>query len=79
MGKKENRNCLKKQEAILHAEEEKVEEYPLTVFLTKQGYMKKIPKRLRAYSEQKLKDGDEILQQMDLNNKDIVLLLSDKM
>ncbi len=78
-GQERKTGIVQKQEVILHAEEEKVEEYPLTVFLTKQGYMKKIPETsLRAYSEQKLKDGDEILQQMDLNNKDIVLLLSDK-
>ncbi len=54
-------------------EEEKIEEeipdYPVTLFLTKEGYFKKITlQSLRMNSEQKLKNDDEILQVIDSTN-----------
>ena len=43
-------------------EEEPVADYQVTVFLSKEGYFKKItPLSLRMSGEQKLKEGDEIL------------------
>ena len=45
-----------------YREEEQVEDYPVTVFLSREGYFKKItPQSLRMSGEQKLKDGDEVL------------------
>jgi DNA gyrase subunit A len=42
-------------------EEEQIQDYPCTVFYTREGYFKKItPQSLRMSGEQKLKDGDEI-------------------
>lgn len=69
----------KKEEVIVHVEDTKIESYPVTVFLTEHGYLKKIPDTsLRAYSEQKLKDDDRMFMSLEANNDDTLLLLSDK-
>ena len=45
--------------------EEEVPDYPVHLFFTKEGYFKKItPQSLRMSGEQKLKEGDEITQQL---------------
>ena len=49
--------------------EEKISDYPVTVFFTKEGYVKKItPQSLKMCSEQKLKNGDEIFQKIETTN-----------
>lgn len=56
-----------------------VEDYPLKLFFTKDNYFKKIPlTSLRSAGEQKLKDGDMILQEWECNNVDEVLFFTDK-
>ncbi len=60
-------------------EEESVPDYPVHVFVTKEGYLKKItPASLRMYAEQKLKEGDEIVGTFDTANNMDVLVFSDK-
>lgn len=59
--------------------EEPVENYPVRVVLTREGYFKKITFRsLQGNDEQKLKDGDEILYNEDTENKCELLVLTDK-
>ncbi len=56
-----------------------IEDYNLTVFLTKEGYFKKIPLiSLRSASAQKLKEDDEIIQEIETTNKQEILFFSDK-
>lgn len=56
-----------------------VESYSLKLFLTQQGYLKKISLvSLRGASEQKLKEDDEIVQTLDADNKDELLLFTNK-
>lgn len=44
---------------------EEIPDYPVTLFFTKEGYFKKItPQSLRMSGAQKLKDGDEITQEI---------------
>ncbi len=51
------------------AEPEKLSDYPVTVFFTRDGYFKKItPASLRMSGEQKLKDGDEIIETIECKN-----------
>lgn len=58
---------------------EEVPEYPVHLFLTKNQYFKKItPQSLRMNSEQKLKDGDKILQSIEANNTFDLLFFTDK-
>ena len=71
---------------ILYADEveeveitEEVPEYPVNLFFTKEGYFKKItPQSLRMSGEQKLKEGDEVAQQMEEQNSAELLFFSDK-
>ena len=56
------------------AEPEAVDDSPVTLFFTKDGYFKKItPQSLRMSGEQKLKEGDEITQVIESSNdKDLL-------
>ena len=56
-----------------------IEDYVARLFYTKDGYLKKITQQsLRGNSEQKLKEGDELIFEGDVNNKDEVIFFTDK-
>ena len=56
-----------------------IDDSPVTLFFTKEGYFKKItPQSLRMSGEQKLKEGDKITQQIESNNAAELLFFSDK-
>ena len=59
--------------------EEEVPDYPVNLFFTEEGYFKKItPLSLRMSGEQKLKEGDQVTQQLEgMNNMDL-LFFSDR-
>ncbi len=63
-------------------DEEEIEEipdYPVTLFFTKEGYFKKItPQSLRMSGEQKLKEGDEIVQTVEASNNTDLLFFTDR-
>jgi DNA gyrase subunit A len=60
-------------------EENLIENYNLKIFLTRQGYLKKIPlTSLRASSEHKLKEDDFIIQEIETNNRAELLLFTNK-
>jgi len=60
-------------------EEHLIDDYNVKLFLTNENYFKKISlASLRSFSDQKLKDEDFIIQKIDANNKDEILLFSDK-
>ena len=60
-------------------EEDDIADYPVHVFLTSEGYFKKItPQSLRMSGEQKLKEGDSICQSAESTNKSEVIFLTDK-
>lgn len=66
---------------VARYEEETVEipDYPVNLFFTKEGYFKKItPQSLRMSGEQKLKDGDEIIQKLEFTNNCDLLFFTDK-
>ena len=49
--------------------EEEVPDYPVHVFFTREGYFKKItPQSLRMSGEQKLKEGDAIIRELETTN-----------
>jgi DNA gyrase subunit A len=51
-------------------EEDHIEDYPVTYFLSKEGYFKKItPQSLRMNSAQKYKDGDSLRRAAEATNK----------
>ena len=60
-------------------EEEQKEEYPVTVFLSREGYFKKItPASLRMNSEQKFKEGDALRQTFETTSNAEVMFFTDQ-
>lgn len=60
-------------------EEEEIPDYPVNLFFTKEGYFKKItPLSLRMGGEQKLKENDEIIQQVEATNNTELLFFTNK-
>lgn len=75
----------RKTDVIYHEEikkitkEDLIENYGIKLFLTKENYFKKITLvSLRSASEQKLKENDEIIQEIETTNKTEILFFSDK-
>ena len=61
------------------AEEEQVPDYPVTLFLSKEGYLKKITAQsLRMSGEQKFKEGDSLSFSCETTNRAEILVLTDK-
>ena len=60
-------------------EAEAVPDYPVTVFFTREGYLKKIqPQSLRTAGSHKLKEGDEIIRQIETRNNLDALFFTDQ-
>ena len=61
------------------APEDETPDYPVHLFLSREGYLKKItPQSLRMASDQKYKDGDGPFLQWEANNRDELLVFTDK-
>ncbi len=59
--------------------DEEIPDYPVHLFLSKEGYLKKItPQSLRMASEQKYKEGDGPSQSWDANNRDEIMVFTDR-
>ena len=59
--------------------EDDTPDYPVHLFLSAEGYFKKItPQSLRMSNEQKLKEGDVMLQQKNASNKTELLFFTDR-
>ena len=62
-----------------YVEEAQVEDYPVHVFLSKEGYFKKItPASLRMAAEQKYKDGDGLSQTFETTNGAEIVFFTDQ-
>ena len=60
-------------------EEENIPDYPVTVFLSKEGYLKKITAQsLRMSGEQKFKEGDSLLFSQETTNRADLLVFTDQ-
>jgi DNA gyrase subunit A len=56
-----------------------IPDYPVTLFVTKEGYLNKIrTANLRMSGEQKVKEGDSVLKTFECSNKDEILAFTDK-
>ena len=67
------------QSASPQEEEDETPDYPVHVFCSREGYFKKItPQSLRMNSEQKYKEGDGPFLQWEGNNRDELLVFTDK-
>nr|WP_325297707.1 DNA topoisomerase (ATP-hydrolyzing) subunit A [uncultured Dysosmobacter sp.] len=62
-----------------YVEEEQAEEYPVTVFLSREGYFKKItPASLRMSGEQKFKEGDGLRQSFETTSNAEIMFFTDR-
>ena len=60
-------------------ETEEVPDYPVTLFLSRGGYFKKItPQSLRMSSEQKFKEGDSLLTRQEATNNTELMFFTDR-
>ncbi len=78
-GKPRKTTLLYEDEIEAPEEVESVEDYPVTLFMTKGGYIKKItPQSLRMSSEHKLKEGDEIFNTVESSNKAEIIVFTNQ-
>jgi len=76
----------RRRTAIIHEHEveqydesESIEDYPVTVFLSKEGYFKKItPLSLRMSSDQKFKEGDSLRLSLPASNKQEIIFITNQ-
>lgn len=62
-----------------YVEVDNIEDYPVSVFVTRDGYLKKItPLSLRMGGEQRLKEGDEIVACYETTNKAELIVFTDR-
>ena len=62
-----------------YTEDQQVEDYPVTLFLSREGYFKKITAQsLRMSSEQKYKDGDALNISFESSNRRELLIITNK-
>ncbi len=67
------------EEAAPEEEEEQVPDYPVTVFVSKEGYLKKITAQsLRMSGEQKFKEGDSLAFTLETSNRAELLVFTDQ-
>ncbi|WP_455580651.1 DNA gyrase subunit A [Dysosmobacter sp.] len=65
-------------EVEVYQEEAEIADYPVSVFLSREGYFKKItPASLRMNSEQKYKDGDGLRQSFESTNAAEIMFFTD--
>lgn len=79
-GKDRRTRLVESGEVKEYNEEKFVEDYPLTLFVTREGYAKKVSAvSLRSTtSEHKLKENDEIAQVIETTNKCEIMFFTDK-
>lgn len=66
-------------EIVVEEEEDDAPDYPVTIFVSKEGYFKKItPQSLRMSGEQKFKEGDSLSFSQEATNKTELLVFTDK-
>ena len=67
------------QEAQVEEEEEQIPDYPVTVFVSREGYLKKITAQsLRLSGEQKFKEGDALSFSQEATNRGEILVFTDR-
>jgi len=78
-GQPRKTGIINEQHVETVTEEVLIEDYNVKLFLTAEGYLKKIPlTSLRASGEQKLKEEDEIIQEIEARNKSELILFSNQ-
>ena len=78
-GEERRTDIVYEDEIVEEDDYSEVPDYPVTLFLSKEGYFKKItPLSLRMSAEQKYKEGDSGFLQMEASNKDEILVFTNR-
>ena len=78
-GQPRRTELIYEHEAALEEEPEEVPDYPVTLFVSQDGYFKKITAQsLRMSGEQKLKEGDALLKTFETTNRAELLVFTDQ-
>ncbi len=78
-GQPRRSQIIQATEVVAYNEEDDVENYNVKLYLTKEGYFKKITlQSLRGNDEQKLKEGDEIATIIETDNLTNLIFITDK-
>ncbi|MBR2444648.1 MAG: topoisomerase IV [Clostridia bacterium] len=78
-GKPRKTDIISAEEVKSFSNEIMIEDYQARLFFTKDGFLKKITQQsLRGNAEQKLKEGDKLIFEGDISNKDEVVFFTDK-
>ena len=78
-GQPRRSQLLQSDEVVAYKEEEHIENYNVKLYLTKDGYFKKITlQSLRGNDEQKLKEGDELISVIETDNLANLIFITNK-
>lgn len=79
-GQERKTKLIESGEIEEYNEDNFIDDYPLTIFVSREGYLKKVSAvSLRSTtSEHKLKDGDEVIQEFETTNKAELIFFTDK-
>ncbi|MBQ7254896.1 MAG: topoisomerase IV [Oscillospiraceae bacterium] len=78
-GKDRKTTLVYEQQAAAEPEDTEIPDYPVTVFVSREGYFKKItPQSLRMSGEQKFKEGDSLVMTAETTNRAELLVFTDK-
>ncbi len=70
---------IEEGEQVLTEDEDTTPDYPVHLFLSREGYFKKItPQSLRMSGEQKLKEGDTVAQTFEARNAEEIIFLTNQ-
>ncbi len=76
---KERKTQLVRDEEVAFEEVEEVEDFNLKLFITKQGYAKKVTLvSLRSSGDHKLKEKDAVIQELEGSNRDEAIFFTNK-
>ena len=78
-GKPRRTQLIQASEIVAYTKEDMIEDYDVNLFFTRDGYLKKITNQsLRGNSEQKLKEGDELILETEVRNKDELVFFTNQ-
>ena len=79
-GQERRTKLVENTDVTEYEESDFIEDYPLTLFVTRDGYVKKVSATSLKFttSEHKLKEGDEIVQTIETTNKCELMFFTDK-
>lgn len=78
-GKERKTEVIAEAPVAEYETEEEIEDYIARIVLTDEGYFKKVlPKTIKPNDENMMKDGDKVMIETDVSNRDELIFFSDK-